>query len=174
VPFGWDLKDTLITDLRGQNKALAEIRGENSECLNGSENEAISKRQGACADRISTSARWRFIHRRPLLAENLSKAEIVDVVAKAADITKAAAAKAINCALDTIAAHVNKGGKVALVGFGTFSQKSRKARTGRNPQTGEPIKIAASKSMSFKASKAAKAAKAAKPKAKAAKPAKKK
>jgi len=102
------------------------------------------------------------------LAENLSKAEIVDVVAKAADITKAAAAAAINCALQTIAGHVNKGGKVTFVGFGTFSQKSRKARTGRNPQTGEPIKIAASKSMSFKASKAAKTAK---PKAKAAKPA---
>jgi len=102
------------------------------------------------------------------LAENLSKAEIVDVVAKAADITKVAAAAALNCALETIAAHVGKGGKVTLVGFGTFSQKSRKARTGRNPQTGAPIKIAASKSMSFKASKAAKAAK---PKAKAAKPA---
>ena len=102
------------------------------------------------------------------MAENLSKAEIVDVVAKAADITKVAAATAINCALDTIAAHIGKGGKVTLVGFGTFSQKSRKARTGRNPQTGEPIKIAASKSMSFKASKAAKTAKA---KAKTAKPA---
>lgn len=98
------------------------------------------------------------------MAENLSKAEIVDAVAKTADITKVAAAAAINCALDTIAAHISKGGKVTLVGFGTFSQKSRKARTGRNPQTGEPIKIAASKSMSFKASKAAKAAK---PKAKA-------
>ena len=105
------------------------------------------------------------------MAENLSKAEIVDVVAKAADITKVAAAAALNCALETIAAHVGKGGKVTLVGFGTFSQKSRKARTGRNPQTGEPIKIAASKSMSFKASKAAKGAKAkaAKPAAKAAK-----
>lgn len=105
------------------------------------------------------------------MAENLSKAELVDVVAKAADITKSAAATAINCALGTIAAHINKGGKVTLVGFGTFSQKSRKARTGRNPQTGAPIKIAASKSMGFKASKAAKAAK---PKAKAAKPAAKK
>ncbi|HJW44071.1 MAG TPA: HU family DNA-binding protein [Geothrix sp.] len=105
------------------------------------------------------------------MAENLSKAELVDALAKAADITKVAAATALNCALATIAAHVNKGGKVTLVGFGTFSQKSRKARTGRNPQTGAPIKIAASKSMSFKASKAAKAAK---PKAKAAKPAKKK
>ncbi len=105
------------------------------------------------------------------MAENLSKAELVDVVAKTADITKVAAAAAINCAIATIAAHVNKGGKVTLVGFGTFSQKSRKARTGRNPQTGEPIKIAASKSMSFKASKAAKAVKgkAAKPAAKGAK-----
>jgi DNA-binding protein HU-beta len=104
------------------------------------------------------------------LAENLSKAELVDVVAKAADITKSAAATAINCALSTIAGHVGKGGKVTLVGFGTFSQKSRKARTGRNPQTGAPIKIAASKSLGFKASKSAKPkAKAAKPAAKAAK-----
>ncbi|HEY3271998.1 MAG TPA: HU family DNA-binding protein [Geothrix sp.] len=93
------------------------------------------------------------------MAENLTKAELVDAVAKTADITKAAAAAAIGCFLDCIAGHVGKGGKVTLVGFGTFSQKTRKARTGRNPQTGLPIKIAASKSMSFKASKAAKTAK---------------
>ncbi|MCM2249441.1 MAG: HU family DNA-binding protein [Geothrix sp.] len=93
------------------------------------------------------------------MAENLTKAELVEAVAKTADITKAAAAAAIGCFLDCIAGHVGKGGKVTLVGFGTFSQKTRKARTGRNPQTGLPIKIAASKSMSFKASKAAKAAK---------------
>jgi DNA-binding protein HU-beta len=93
------------------------------------------------------------------MAENLTKAELVEAVAKTADITKAAAAAAIGCFLDCIAGHVGKGGKVTLVGFGTFSQKTRKARTGRNPQTGLPIKIAASKSMSFKASKAAKTAK---------------
>lgn len=122
-------------------------------------------RHGARAAQIINQRPRRFTQRRPHLAENLSKAEIVDVVAKTADITKVAAATAINCALETIAAHVNKGGKVTFVGFGTFTQKSRKARTGRNPQTGEPIKIAASKSMSFKASKTAK------PKAKAAKPA---
>jgi DNA-binding protein HU-beta len=92
------------------------------------------------------------------MAENLTKAELVEAVAKTADITKVAAAASIGCFLDSIAGHVGKGGKVTLVGFGTFSQKSRKARTGRNPQTGAPIKIAASKSMSFKASKAAKAA----------------
>ncbi len=93
------------------------------------------------------------------MAENLTKAELVEAIAAAADITKAAAGAALGCALETISAHVNKGGKVTLVGFGTFSQKTRKARTGRNPQTGAPIKIAASKTMSFKASKAAKAAK---------------
>jgi DNA-binding protein HU-beta len=98
------------------------------------------------------------------MAENLTKAELVDAVAKTADITKVAAAAAIGCFLDSIAGHVGKGGKVTLVGFGTFSQKSRKARTGRNPQTGAAIKIAASKSMSFKASKATKAAKKVAPK----------
>ncbi len=98
------------------------------------------------------------------MAENLTKAELVDAVAKAADITKSAAAAAIGCFLGSIAGHVGKGGKVTLVGFGTFSQKTRKARTGRNPQTGAAIKIAASKSMGFKPSKAAKAAKKAAPK----------
>ena len=92
------------------------------------------------------------------MAENLTKAELVEAVAKAADITKVAATAAVACFLGSVAAHVGKGGKVTLVGFGTFSQKTRKARTGRNPQTGAAIKIAASKSMSFKASKAAKKA----------------
>jgi DNA-binding protein HU-beta len=104
------------------------------------------------------------------MAENLTKAELIEAVAGAAEITKAAAGAAIGCLLDTIAAQINKGGKVTLVGFGTFSQKVRKARTGRNPQTGEAIKIAASKSMGFKASKAAKG----KPAAKKAAPKKKK
>jgi DNA-binding protein HU-beta len=98
------------------------------------------------------------------MAENLTKAELVEAVAGAAEITKAAAATAVGCFLDSIAGHVSKGGKVTLVGFGTFSQKVRKARTGRNPQTGAPIKIGASKSMGFKASKAAAAAKKAAPK----------
>jgi DNA-binding protein HU-beta len=96
------------------------------------------------------------------MAENLTKAELVEVVAKAAETTKVAAGTAINAFLDAIAGHVAKGGKVTLVGFGTFSQKTRKARTGRNPQTGAAIKIAASKSMGFKASKAAAKAKPAK------------
>lgn len=99
------------------------------------------------------------------MAENLTKAELVEKVAESADITKVAAAAAIGCFLDTISGHVGKGGKVTLVGFGTFSQKVRKARTGRNPATGETIKIAASKSMGFKASKAGAAKKAAPKKA---------
>ena len=90
------------------------------------------------------------------MAENLTKAELVEAVAKTADITKAAAAAAIGCLLESIAGHVGKGGKVTLVGFGTFSQKTRKARTGRNPQTGAPIKIAASKNARFKAGAALK------------------
>jgi DNA-binding protein HU-beta len=89
------------------------------------------------------------------MAENLTKAELVQTVADAAEITKAAAAKSIEAFLGAISAHVSKGGKVTLVGFGTFNQKTRKARTGRNPKTGAAIKIAASKSMRFKASKAA-------------------
>ena len=90
------------------------------------------------------------------MATNLSKAELIEAIAKTAAITKVAAAAAIKCALGTISAHVGKGGKVTLVGFGTFRQRSRKARTGRNPQTGAAIKIAASKTMSFKPSKSAK------------------
>ena len=110
------------------------------------------------------------------MAENLTKAEIVETVAAAASITKAAAGDAIAAFLGAISNQVNKGGKVTLVGFGTFVQKVRKARTGRNPQTGAAIKIAASKSMGFKASKAApkKAVKKAAPKAAAKKAAPKK
>ena len=87
------------------------------------------------------------------MAENLTKAELVEAVAKTADITKAAAAAAIGCFLESIAGHVGKGGKVTLVGFGTFSQKSRKARTGRNPRDGSKIKIAAKKVAKFKPGK---------------------
>ena len=91
------------------------------------------------------------------MATNLTKAILIEVVASTAGITKVAAAAAIKATLGAIRAQVGKGGKVTLVGFGTFSQKLRKARVGRNPQTGAAIKIAASKSMGFKASKRAKA-----------------
>ena len=92
------------------------------------------------------------------MVEILTKAELIETVAAAAAITKSAAGEAIGAFLGAIATQINKGGKVTLVGFGTFVQKVRKARTGRNPQTGAAIKIAASKAMGFKPSKAAKAA----------------
>ncbi len=84
----------------------------------------------------------------------MTKAELVEAMAKDAGISKAAASKA----LDSFTANVTKAlkkkdGKVTLVGFGTFSKTRRKARTGRNPQTGEVIKIKASNAVKFKAGK---------------------
>jgi DNA-binding protein HU-beta len=82
----------------------------------------------------------------------MSKAELVEQMAKDADITKAAAA------LDSFMTNVTnalkkKDGKVTLVGFGTFAKVRRKARKGRNPQTGEPLKIKARNAVTFKAGK---------------------
>ncbi len=81
----------------------------------------------------------------------MTKAELVAKVAKDAKITKAAAGKALNGVIDGITKALKKGDRVSLVGFGTFSISKRKARTGRNPQTGKPIKIAARKVAKFKA-----------------------
>lgn len=71
--------------------------------------------------------------------------------------SKAAAGRAVDAVLDGIAAGIKKDGNVQLIGFGTFSVKSRAARTGRNPQTGATIKIKASKTVGFKAGAALKA-----------------
>ena len=84
----------------------------------------------------------------------MNKTELIDTVAHDASITKAAAAKAIESLLGGIEKSLRKGNKVTLVGFGTFGISKRKARTGRNPQTGEPIKINAKKVVRFKAGKA--------------------
>jgi DNA-binding protein HU-beta len=83
----------------------------------------------------------------------MTKAELVEKVAKDAGISKAAAVKALDSFIDGVVKGVKKGSKVALVGFGTFSLAKRKARTGRNPQTGEPIKIPARKIPKFSAGK---------------------
>ena len=88
----------------------------------------------------------------------MTKAELVDVVADGSDISKAAAARALDSLIDGITKALKKGYKVTLVGFGTFSVSKRKARKGRNPQTGEEIKIAASKAPKFTAGKALKQA----------------
>ena len=84
----------------------------------------------------------------------MNKTELIDTVATEAGITKAAAARAIDSLCGGIEKTLRKGNKVTLVGFGTFGISKRKARTGRNPQTGEPIKINAKKVVRFKAGKA--------------------
>lgn len=86
----------------------------------------------------------------------MNKSELIDVVAAAADISKAAATKAVDAVVDSITGALQKNDQVTLVGFGTFSVKDRAARTGRNPQTGEAIEIKAAKIPTFKAGKALK------------------
>ena len=86
----------------------------------------------------------------------MNKAELIEAVAEGADISKAAATRAVDTVIDQITNTLKGGDQVTLVGFGTFSVKDRAARTGRNPRTGEPINIAASKNPSFKAGKALK------------------
>jgi len=81
----------------------------------------------------------------------MTKAELVAKVAKDAKITKAAAGKSLDAVIEGITKALKKGDRVTLVGFGTFSVSKRKARTGRNPQTGKSIKIAARKVAKFKA-----------------------
>ena len=84
----------------------------------------------------------------------MTKAEIVEKMAKDADISKVAATTALNSFMDCVAKSLKKkDGKVTLVGFGTFSKVRRKARKGRNPQTGEPIKIKATNVVKFRPGK---------------------
>jgi DNA-binding protein HU-beta len=83
----------------------------------------------------------------------MTKADLVDAMAKEADITKAAATLALDAYVDAVTKELKKGGKLSLVGFGTFSVSKRKAREGRNPQTGAAIKIPAKKVVKFKAGK---------------------
>ncbi|MDP3478127.1 MAG: HU family DNA-binding protein [Desulfoprunum sp.] len=81
----------------------------------------------------------------------MNKKELIESIAKAADISKAAAEKALKGTLDTIQVALMSGDKVTLVGFGTFSVSKREARQGRNPQTGKAIKIPGKKVAKFKA-----------------------
>lgn len=81
----------------------------------------------------------------------MNKAELIDQVAKDAGITKTQANEAIDSFTDAVVACLKKGDRVTLVGFGTFSVSERSARTGRNPQTGEILKIKARKVPKFKA-----------------------
>lgn len=86
----------------------------------------------------------------------MNKAELIDAVADAADLSKASAGRSVDAAIDAITNALKKGDNVTLVGFGTFTVRDRAARTGRNPRTGEEIQIKASKVPGFKAGKALK------------------
>ena len=86
----------------------------------------------------------------------MNKTELVASVAEKANISKKDAEKAVAAFVDSIAAELKAGGKVQLVGFGTFEVRERAAREGKNPQTGAKIKIAACKAPAFKAGKALK------------------
>ena len=81
----------------------------------------------------------------------MNKQELVEVVAKECEVSKACGEKAVNAVLDGIKSGVKKSKEVRLIGFGSFSVKARKARKGRNPQTGETINIKASKTVKFSA-----------------------
>lgn len=83
----------------------------------------------------------------------MNKQDLVAKVAQQADISKSKAAEAVDAVIDAIKGSLKKGDDVRLVGFGTFSVANRAATTGRNPRTGEPIKIPASKQPKFKAGK---------------------
>lgn len=86
----------------------------------------------------------------------MNKAELIDRMAASADISKASATRALDAMLDAVTDSLKQSEQVALVGFGTFAVKERAARTGRNPQTGESIEIAAARIPTFKPGKALK------------------
>ena len=84
----------------------------------------------------------------------MTKNELINHIADEADISKAAAGRALNATLDAVGQSLRDGESVALIGFGTFLVRERSARSGRNPRTGESMTIAASKVPAFKAAKA--------------------
>ncbi len=86
----------------------------------------------------------------------MNKSELIEKIASDADITKAAAGRALDSFIAAVTDTLKDGEKISLVGFGTFEVRDRAERTGRNPQTGAEIKIAAAKVPAFKAGKALK------------------
>lgn len=86
----------------------------------------------------------------------MNKSELIERVAGDSGLTRSEAGKAVDAVFDNIAKALKKDGKATLVGFGSFTVRKRAARSGRNPKTGESIKIKASKTPAFKAGKALK------------------
>ncbi len=87
---------------------------------------------------------------------SMNKTELTEAVANSTDLSKAAAGRTVDAVIDAITSALKDGDQVAIAGFGTFLVRERGARTGRNPRTGEPMEIKASKVPSFKAGKALK------------------
>jgi DNA-binding protein HU-beta len=88
----------------------------------------------------------------------MNKSDLIDRAAKRSGLAKSEMSRALDAVIEAITDSVQKGEKVSLTGFGTFELRERAARTGRNPQTGEEIQVAASKSPAFKPGRAFKAA----------------
>lgn len=88
----------------------------------------------------------------------MNKSQLIDEIAAKADISKAAAGRALDAMTDALTQALQSGEEVALIGFGTFTVRERAARTGRNPQTGKEITIAAAKVPAFRPGKALKEA----------------
>lgn len=88
----------------------------------------------------------------------MNRTELIDMISEKADLSKAAATKALDAVLDSVTESLQKGDPVVLVNFGTFTVKTRAAREGRNPSTGEKIIINAARVVGFKAGKALKEA----------------
>ncbi|PKM95261.1 MAG: HU family DNA-binding protein [Firmicutes bacterium HGW-Firmicutes-1] len=86
----------------------------------------------------------------------MNKAELITAMASKAELSKKDVEAALKAFIDVVSEELKNGEKIQLVGFGTFETSERAAREGRNPQTGEPMKIAASKAPRFKAGKALK------------------
>lgn len=86
----------------------------------------------------------------------MNKSELIEHIAKQADISKAAAARALEAVIGGVKTTLKKGGSVSLVGFGTFAVSKRAARSGRNPRTGDTIKIKSAKVPKFRPGKALK------------------
>ena len=94
--------------------------------------------------------------RQNVQEDRVNKTELIEEIAKSADITKASATRALDAMIEAVTATLKKNDSVTLVGFGTFTVGERAARTGRDPRTKEPIKIKAAKVPKFKAGKALK------------------
>ena len=107
----------------------------------------------ALCNNMGIKINGRVCHYYPKGAYLMNKADLIDAIAKKAEMTKKDAGVALDAIIESVSASLAKGEKVTLVGFGTFDVRDRKARTGVNPRTKAKIKIPASKAPVFKAGK---------------------